>query len=95
MMVQKYFHCSIFRTQLPVYLPSFLHAKAVVKHGAGEGQVCRHHLPLPPGAAQAAARLPPVHQGGGSHPRRARLPRQGIIGFLQLSLSNLSSTLVT
>ena len=46
------------------------------EHCAWEGPQRRHHLPLPPGAAEAAARLPPVHEGGGRPPRGPHLQGQ-------------------
>lgn len=45
------------------------------EHGPGQGPRGRRDLPLPPGAAQAAARVPPLRARGGGPPRRARLPR--------------------
>ena len=65
------------RSCASVHVPGVLHEEAVDEHGAGEGQERGHHLPLPPGAAQAAARLPPVHQGGGLTAGGAHIPRQG------------------
>lgn len=45
------------------------------EHGAGQGPRGGRDLPLPPGAAEAAARLPPLRARGGRAPRRPRLPR--------------------
>ena len=56
------------------------------QHSAGQGPERRHYLPLPPGAAQVTARLPPVHPGGGRPPRRPHIPGQvrreqtGVVG---------------
>ena len=43
-----------FRLHPPVHLPGVLHEEAVDQHRPWQGQERGHHLPLPPGATEAA-----------------------------------------
>lgn len=52
-----------------------LHEEAVDEHGAGQGPGGGRDLPLPPGAAQVTARLPPLREGGGGAFGLPGLPR--------------------
>jgi hypothetical protein len=67
------FCISSLRRSPSVHLPSVLHEKAVDEYGAGQRSQRRLDFPLPPRAAETAARLPQVQQGGGLQTGSARV----------------------